>query len=1080
MGIDGDRAPTGVRVVSVEAGRARAPGGAEALRHREALIGRESVLAVLAPVVERAVRGRAELVLLTGEAGIGKTTLARNIAATAAADGAQALWGPAWDGDGAPPFWPWTQALRNYVEVVGGHIARQDVGTMAGPLARLLPELADDEPGRPTGDPEHARFLLFDAVATFLGRATQRAPIVLVLDDLHWADESSLRLLAFLVRRLPTARLLVVGTYRDTEFGDSAAGRLLREQAAAGTCVPLSRLSASEVALLLADVTGVPPDDALAASVHHRSGGNPFFARELGSLLVQGDRSTVPMAVRELVQRRVAGLPTELVASLQAAAVIGPEVGLDVLAKTTGRAPSVLVELLDEAVRRQVLAPPPTPLGPYAFAHDLFRETLYEGLGAVERAALHLSAADALEADPSAGRSRPAEVARHLASALPLSDRTRTVAAVARAAEQSLRQLAYEKAVAHWERALDILAGDAAADDDLRLRLLLDLADARRRAGRLDAAQAAYEEADDLARAARHPTLRAEAALGLHELGTVTGRRDTAGLARLRQALAGLGDEDHPLRARLLASLARQEYHAGPDWVVTMDEAEEAVAVARRVGDPGTLAFCLLALHDTRWRPGTAAERVDIATEMAGAAERADEPERLFEAVMLRLTALLELGDPAAGPELDRLARLGAELCRPGVHYYVLTRRAGWCILSGDLAEGERLAREAVELGRSIGVPDATLVFACHILALRRARGRPQSLLPETGPLPPQDYPHFHRAVEGLDALYAGDPARARTCFVPYVGNLERLLDLSGHSGNLELALLAEGFLGTGLVEGCRQAYELLLPHAGEWIVAGGAVVTWGAVSHHLGLLAEATGDFSAAVAHLEAALGMHERLSARPWMASTELALGRLLLRGHDRERGRRLVDEARAGAASVGMELPAGPTASVPTFVRVGAVWRLDYADRTAHLPDSKGLRDLARLVGGPGEEVHVSELVAVAEGGADAVLDDRAKAAYRRRLADLEEEVADAEAAHDLGRLARAREERAAVIEELERAVGLGGRTRRLGDPTERARKAVAARLRDALARIEAEHPALGGHLRASVRTGTFCSYRPPDPA
>lgn len=674
-------------------------------------------------------------------------------------------------------------------------------------------------------------------------------------------------------------------------------------------------------------------------------------------------------------------------------------------------------------------------------------------------------------------------MARHLVLALPFGDRSRVVSAAVRAAEHASTQLAYEDAVAHYERALDALDGIPDRSGERRTRILLDLAEARRRAGRLEAAQDAYHEAARMAAGLHHAEALAEAALGVHDLGALTGRQDPAGLARLHDALVALGDADHPLRARLLASVARSTFHASPEAAAgdrTM--AEESVAVARRLGDAATLAYCLLALHDVWWRPGTAPERLDITTEMGRAAEAAGDHERLFDSVMLRLTALLELGDPAASTELDRLVRVGCSLRQPRAEYYVLSRRAGWSILTGDLAEGTRLAGKALELGRSLGVPDASLVYVCHVAALHRAQGRPRALLPETGPLPAQDYPHFRAAIEGLDAFHTGKLARARAAFAPYVDDhLAMLLDMGGHSGTLGLTLFAEGFLALGLVEGCLQLYDLLLPHAGRFVVAGGAVVVWGAVSHHLGLLAEATGNRAGAVAHFEEALAMHERLGARPWIAATKFALGAALSAGTDPDRGRRMLDEARALAADIGMDIPAdrGPSVpEVPVFTRDGAVWRLAYAGRAIGLPDSKGLRDLARLVAAPGVDVHVSELVGLDEGGADTVLDERAKATYRRRLADVDEEVAEAEAACDLGRVAHARDERAALVEELERAVGLGGRSRRLGDPSERARKAVTARVRDALSRVEAEHPALGRHLRASLRTGTFCSYRPPD--
>jgi tetratricopeptide (TPR) repeat protein len=1056
-----------------------------ASRSDVALIGRDPALALLAAALDRAMTGRTELVLLAGEAGIGKTALLREMAARASAR-AHVLWGTAWDRDGAPPFWPWAQVLRGYLDGVGDGDASGTLGSSTEELSRLLPELAADRPRRAPLDPERARFELFDAVAGVLGRAALGRPLVVVLDDLHWADEPSLRLLAFLVRRLPTARLLLVGAYRDVEAGEHpVVGALVRELASSGTVVPLPRLTVREVTGLVEATTGTRPDDALAVSVHERSGGNPFFVRQLATLLAaQGESGAVPHAVRDVVERRMARLPHPSAELLTVAAVIGQRFGIDLLAEVTGRPGPDCMELLDPAVRAQVVrAEPRGPVGPYTFTHDLFRETLYDGLSATTRASLHLAVADAMQRDGSDRSLHPAEVAWHLLRAQPFADVDRVVAASARAADHASLQLAYEDAVAHYERALGTLDVGPGGQDARRSRLVLDLAEARRRAGRLDAAQGAYHEAARLAGNLGLAEHLAEAALGLHDLGVVTGHDDTTGAARLHDALAALGHEDHPLRARLLASIARHAFHAKPESVAHSTAAEESVAVARRLGDPATLAFCLLALHDVRWRAGTAEERLAITAEMSRAAEEAGDYERHFEAAMLRLTALLELGDPGAGMEMERLVRLGARLCQPRAEYYVLSRRAAWSILTGDLAEGSRLAEQALELGRSLGVPDAPLVHACHVAALQRASGRPRGLLAETGPLPVQDYPHFQAVVDGLDAFYGGEFARAEAILTPYAGEeLTVLSDRSGHSDALQLALVAEGFVGLGLVEGCRRVYGLLLPHQGRCIVAGGAVVFWGAVSHHLGILARATGDRASAVAHFEEALTVHERLGARPWVAATKLALAAELLDGTDADRGRRLLAEAKILAGAIGMEVPHDPPAakSRPAVDREGSIWRLAYAGRAVRLPHSKGLGDLARLLAAPGVDLHVSELAGVDEGGADVVLDEAAKAAYRRRLGELEQEVAEADAACDLGQAARARAERDVVVEELARALGLGGRNRKLGDPSERARKAVTARVRDALRRIEAEHPALGAHLRASVRTGAFCSYRPPDPA
>jgi hypothetical protein len=248
-------------------------------------------------------------------------------------------------------------------------------------------------------------------------------------------------------------------------------------------------------------------------------------------------------------------------------------------------------------------------------------------------------------------------------------------------------------------------------------------------------------------------------------------------------------------------------------------------------------------------------------------------------------------------------------------------------------------------------------------------------------------------------------------------------------------------------------SYQALRPLAGGHTVLGGFAAYTGAADHYLGVLAAALGRPDEAAAHLRAAVAQHQRIGAPAWAALS-------------REHLRRL-------------EQPAALPANV--FRSQGGVWTLTFDGVTAHLPDSKGLRDLATLLGVPGEPVHAVQLLGgrVATGGADPVLDDQARAAYRARLAELDAELDQAGADHDPHRADRARLEREALLAELSRVVGLGGRPRRLGDDTERARKAVSARIHDAIARIERANPALGRHLRQAVTTGTWCTYTPPEP-
>lgn len=284
---------------------------------------------------------------------------------------------------------------------------------------------------------------------------------------------------------------------------------------------------------------------------------------------------------------------------------------------------------------------------------------------------------------------------------------------------------------------------------------------------------------------------------------------------------------------------------------------------------------------------------------------------------------------------------------------------------------------------------------------------------------------------------------------------LDRLrLDVLPQTHDLEmLAFAAQTVVVAGTDEQRRHLYQMLLPYAGGHIVVGGCASYLGAVDHHLGLLARSLGQDEEARSHFRTAAALHARLGAPALAAYSQ----------NEADACRRKRDEA-AGV-----------------FRRNGDVWTISYRGTESHLPDIKGLRDLAVLLASPSQSIHAVELHTgrAPQTGADDVLDDRAKAAYRRRLIELENDVDDAEADNDPYRAEKARAERDALIAELSAAVGLTGRARRLGDERERARKAVTARIRDAIGRIERANPELGKHLRGAVQTGTWCTYAPAEP-
>jgi len=624
--------------------------------------GRDDVLDRLRQAVDGAVAGRGLIVLLTGEAGIGKTTMLREAARYAEGTGARPAWGWGWPGEGAPGYWPWIQVLRALG--LDDRLSRDVLGTAA-----------DDAPAS-------ARFQLFDEVTSLLLAESRIQPVVVFLDDLHAADEPSLLLLNFLVRRLPAGAMSVIGTYRDPGPGLAAV-------ATRATVLPLTGLPVEAVALLVAEVLGEQPGAGVAADVHRRTGGNPFFVQQVSWLLKDGQEG-IPPGVREALAERFAGLAAASVAALSAAAVIGLRFRADLVTRAMTQPPEQVAEALAEAARAGVLtndAP-----GAYSFAHDLFREYAYQHLPAAERARLHLRTGAELEADRARGADVPlAELAGHFVQADPASARAYEYSAAA--AREADDRLAYEEAAHHWERAL-AAAGDT---PPARTETLLELAQARWRIGAGEAAGETYLAAAGLARREGDVRGLAHAALGLHTLGRRIWWPPDQLVAVLSEALeavttAGAGDRDAAvLRLRLAASLARVLAWHGIDLPRARALAAEAVTQARVMGDLPALAACLMAQHNAIWAPGTAGERRAVAAEVAALAGETGDRELLLEARLLAATDLLELADPAFRAELDEFATLADATRQPRFRYAALARRAMLTLLGGRFAEAERL-----------------------------------------------------------------------------------------------------------------------------------------------------------------------------------------------------------------------------------------------------------------------------------------------------------------------------------------------------------------------------------------------------
>ncbi|RLP94983.1 AAA family ATPase [Micromonospora sp. CV4] len=1129
----------------------------------DAIIGRDHPAGLLRAELDRATTSHGALVLVTGEPGIGKTTLVTAAAREARQRGALVLGAACWDSDSAPGYWPWVQVLRGLQRsaddwAVARETAEPALTTLLGEAgtggeqAGRTASWAGVDTGGDTADRE--AFALYDAVTAALVAVSQHRPVVVVLDDLHWADPASLRLLAFAAQHTWFERLLLIGTYRDAEVesGEHPLRPLLMPLVTKATTVTLTGLSRDEVAALMARTAGREPDAGLVDEVHRRTGGNPFFIEQTARLWrVDGAGGTIAPGVREAVRRRLAQLPAPVVEVLTVAAVLGREFHRQVLAASAAAPAAQVDRLLDRAVTARLVVA--RGGGRFAFAHDLVRETLYDGLADDDRRGRHAAVVRAV--DPPAELSDlliPADLARHAYLAGPALDRARVTELLVAAGRDAFARLATDEAGVHFHRALEVVE-----DRAQRVRILVEFGEVRyHHAGREEAGRL-LAEAATLARTLDDPVLLARVALTVHRSRQVETRRSMNAAELVREAYRRLiGEPDGTASVgTLIADL------------ITATE-----TIARRGRDDETLTFSLWARHDTTWGLGTAAARAALTSEIRDVARRTGDRETELWATSLRWVALLELGDPRFVDEFTAFVTGGGQddLAR---HRMAATIDSGIiAAFRGDFAEAdERFAilTDFVDPGHT------EFAFMGHHLLWSRLllQGRFDEADALLDGLAPADYP-YRELLRAITAAERGDDETA----IRLTAGIEAAdIRYPRPVSPLWLRLRAQAAAASRDPQRCDDARAALTPHRGEWTVALFGCDISGPVDHWLAVVDAAQERWDDAIAGFEAARDAADRMGSRSWslIARTELA-NALAGRGHPNDAATaatlsaatvrdatalgmtqvldRLVDPtspsaatsadpatpgqfAMAGEASALNQVIAanqvgasgqtteagrlvasgqtteagrlvasgqtaepgpavGPRQVVPAgapvegyeFRRDGPVWQLAYAGAVVHLPDAKGLHDLHLLLSRPGSDIPAVELLDPAAGpelvaarrmGGDPVLDDEAKARYRRHLERLDEEIDRAAARGDDRKVAALDGERGALLDELRAAAGLAGRSRRLGDEAERARKTVTARIRDTLRKLDERHPALAGHLRETVSTGSTCRYLPPEP-
>jgi len=819
-------------------------------------VGRHGELLTVRDRLGAAAGGAGQVVLISGEPGIGKTSLATEVAATS---GTTVCWGRAVQDDGSPPYWPFRQVVRT--------LARTHApGALAGDLALVAPEVG---PTRPITSPEE-RFRVFEAVTEYLTGAAAENGLLVVLDDVQWADPPTLQLLVHVARAVRDSRLVIVATYRDTESRDAMSATLAalaREDAV--TRVRLVGLTEAEVAAQLTGLTGGPVAEDVAAVVSRRTQGNPFFVAELGRLL---DADTLPEAVRDAARARLGTLSPLCQDVLAAGSVLGNDLDPTVLAVVLDRPVQDVLTALDEATAAGVVQD-------NRFAHDLVRDAARLDVPTTRRLAVHRRIAEYLETRPDA-RSRAVEIAHHWHASLPAGDHAKAAAWAERAADTAMAQLAWENAADLYARALD-----ATPDPLSRARLLCGQGTAQLRQFDFVAGLVTLKQAAELARDSGDADAIAEVALAME--GVNEDEWITTGKALCDEALAVLPKGDNPLRARLLAQRAADAaFVAAPG---AADDSAEALAIADRSGDPRALRSALRARQLARSGPDGVTERLALGDRMLAVGLADDDAEAVLWGRLWRFDALCQLARiDEAEAELLPVGRAADRMRTPVAKWHHVRSQLVVEQARGNFAKAREHALTSLDLVRNTGGPVVYAVSVSMLATAAAATGDDAEILAEYEPYLAHP-PEMVAVMVGGWHAECGRLDIARRCYLPNqlrepIGGMRYLNTV------MAFAHLAELFDDRDTL---ARAYEMLLPH-GDLVVCGGAgvVTVHGAAHGPLGVAATALGRLDDAVRHLRRAIEINERAGMRPFVAHNHLDLAKAL------GRRKRPGDEAEADA--------------------------------------------------------------------------------------------------------------------------------------------------------------------------------------
>jgi DNA-binding SARP family transcriptional activator len=820
-------------------------------------VGRDAELTQLMRSAQEASAGRMRIALVAGDAGAGKTALSGQVGLRLGAAGWTVTTGRCPEHDGAPAGWPWAQALRQ--------LTRSAPPPDPAALAALLTDATAHD-----GDAAAARFRLHQSVADYLRAASSTGPLLLVLEDLHRADDETLAMLADTTADLAASRILMLGTYRTTEVSPQLSACLATLASREPDRITLGGLDAAAADELIRATCTSPIDADTARAIAERTGGNPFFLREAARLYdsegMLAATTEVPAGVRDVLQRRIARLPATAQTILGQAAVIGTEIDVDVLGEVAGAEEQVLLDAVEAGLLTGLVTEPAA--GRIRFAHALVRDTLYDRLSRLRRARLHARAAAAIE------RHSPAEVAAlayHYTEAG--SDPVKATQYCRLAATQAEQRFAYHEATRLWEQAITYFDKAGGSPPRDRLELVLGLVRALAHTGQLARARSyrgdcvrAAQPLDDPALLGRVITaFDAPMLWQTHEYG----RHDHELIGVVEQTLTRLPPGEQQLRCRLLTTLAFELEGAESDR--GQPASSEAVDIARRLADPDTLTIAINGRYTQSFRNDGLAERLSLGSELLALPAKPVTTEALAHLMIMQ--AKCGAGDfDAADLHADEAGLIAERYDIPVAAVKVGCYRAMRAALTGDVGLTDDRYRQVGRQMKSIGMWEHGVgtwllgMFCCRVMQDRAADSvadveRVHGLYPWTGPF---------AEIYALTLAGAGRTDEARAAAPkPYFRHRDAFQVLmAGIRGLLAVAIDDR--------ERAEWAYRTLLPYADRPTGADTGIMTLGPAAQILGDLAGYLG-LPAARAHYQHALTIAERAHVPLWSEAATQRLAQL-----------------------------------------------------------------------------------------------------------------------------------------------------------------------------------------------------------